>query len=145
MNSDHGPDLAAIRNITIGMDEAWHRGDAEGFAARFAADAGFTNVLGLTYYGREAFRERHNPIFKSIYKGSTTKLTIAKLRFIRPDVAIADTDAELTGYGALPPGLRPGADGVMRTKLQMVFVKETDGWWIASYHNVGVTPLPPPL
>ena len=90
-------------------------GDAEAFAARFAADAGFTNVLGATHYGREAFRERHDAIFKTIYKGSIAKLDITKVRFIRPDVAIVDTDAALSGYAALPPGLRPGADGVMRT------------------------------
>ncbi len=142
MSTEGGPDFAAIRNIVLDLDEAWRRGDAAAFAARFAADAGFTNVLGITYYGREAFRDRHDAIFKTIYRGSTTKLTITKLKFLRPDVAIADVDAELIGYGALPPGLRTGNDGVMRTKLQMVFAKEADGWWINSYHNVAVMPLP---
>ncbi len=140
---DNESDRNAITQIITGLDKAWARGDAEAFAARFAENAGFTNVLGMVHYGRNEFRERHDAIFKTIYKGSKATLAMGKLRFIRPDVAIADINAELTGYGALPPGIRPATDGVMRTKLQMVFVKEKDGWWITSYHNVPVAPLTP--
>jgi hypothetical protein len=35
-----------------------------------------------------------------------------------------------------------GADGVMRSKLQMVLAKEGESWWITALHNVGVTPPP---
>ncbi len=142
-NADKQSDQAAIESVVAGLDDAWGRGDAEAFAARFADDGGFTNVLGMVYYGREAFQERHDGIFKTIYKGSKSKLVITKLRFIRPDVAIADVDAEMSGYATLPPRIRAGADGVMRSKLQIVFVKEKDTWWITAYHNVAVTPLPP--
>jgi uncharacterized protein (TIGR02246 family) len=136
-------DIDAIEVLVEGMDEGWNRGDAEQFSIRFAADGGFTNVLGMVYYGRESFKERHDAIFKTIYKGSKSKLAITKLRFVRPDVAIADNDAEMSGFSTLPPGVRAGADGVMRSKLQMVLVKERESWWITAYHNVGVTPLPP--
>jgi len=142
-NAQNQAEQAAIEAVVAGLDDAWGRGDAEAFAARFAADGSFTNVLGTTYYGRGAFRDRHDAIFKTIYKGSKSKLAIAKLRFLRPDVAIADVDAEMSGYAILPPGMRAGPDGVMRSKLQMVFVKESDTWWITAYHNVAVTPLPP--
>jgi uncharacterized protein (TIGR02246 family) len=122
--AENGPDRRAIERIIIGLDDAWGRGDAEAFAARFAEDGGFTNVLGMVHYGCEAFRERHDAIFKTIYKNSKSTPAVTKLRFIRPDVAIADIDAELHAYATLPPGMRAGADGVMRTKLQMVFLKE---------------------
>ena len=141
-NAENQFDKAAIESICAALDEAWARGDSTSFAARFAEDGGFTNVLGMVYYGRDAFRERHDAILKTIYKGSTSKLSITKLRFIRSDVAIADVDAELKGYAALPPGMRAGSDGVMRTKLQMVFVKEKGDWWITAYHNVAVAALP---
>ena len=39
--------------------------------------------------------------------------------------------------------MQAGSDGVMRTKLQMVFVKEKADWWITAYHNVAVAALPP--
>jgi uncharacterized protein (TIGR02246 family) len=142
-NAAQQADQAAIDDVVAGLDDAWGRGDAEAFAARFAADGSFTNVLGMAYDGREAFRDRHDAIFKTIYKGSKSTLVIAKLRFIRPDVAIADVDAEMSGYATLPPGVRAGPDGIMRSKLQLVFVKESDTWWITAYHNVAVTPLLP--
>jgi uncharacterized protein (TIGR02246 family) len=112
------------------------------FAAQFAADGGFTNVMGMVCYGQESFKERHDAIFKGVYKGSKSRFALAKLRFIRPDVAIADVDAEISEFSALPPGIRAGADGVMRSKLQMVLVKEAESWWITAFHNVAVTPLP---
>ena len=137
--SDRDPIEALVEH----MSEGWNRGDAEQFAARFAADGGFTNVLGMVYYGRAAFKERHDAVFKTIYKASKSKLAITKLRFVRPDVAIADIDAEMSGFSMLPSGVRAGSDDVMRSKLQMVFVKDRESWWITAYANVGVTPLPP--
>jgi uncharacterized protein (TIGR02246 family) len=135
-------DLDAIEAIVDGIENGWNRGDAVQFSAQFAADGGFTNVMGMVYYGQESFKERHEAIFKGVYKGSKSRFAIAKLRFIRPDVAIADVDAEISEFSVLPPGIRAGADGVMRSKLQMVLVKEGDSWWITAFHNVGVTPLP---
>jgi len=136
-------DLDAIEALVDGIEAGWNCGDAEQFSARFATDGGFTNVMGMVYYGRDSFKERHDAIFKSIYKGSKSRFSIAKLRFIRPDVAVADVDAEISGFSTLPPGTRAGADGVMRSKLQMVLVKEKESWWITAFHNVAVTPLPP--
>jgi hypothetical protein len=44
----------------------------------------------------------------------------------------------MTGYNALPPGVRAAADGTVQTRLQQVMVKEHGDWWIAAYHNVDV-------
>jgi uncharacterized protein (TIGR02246 family) len=121
---------------------AWNHGNAKAYSERFAEDGSFTNVLGTVYYGHEAFEKRHAAIFDTVFKGSTLQSTIAKLRFIRPDVAIADVDAAVTNAHQLP-GIPPPADGVMRTKLQMVFVKEKGAWWITAYHNVAVVNLTP--
>lgn len=136
-------DQAAIEAVVASLDAAWAKGDADAFAAHFASDGGFTNVLGTVYFGREAFRNRHDAIFKTVFKGSTSTLTIAKLRFVRPDVAIADVDAEIRGFAALPPGMQAGADGVGRSKLLLVLLKDAGEWRISAYHNVGVAPVPP--
>ena len=137
------PDQVAIEAVVASLDSAWAKGDADAFAAHFSTDGGFTNVLGMVHFGREAFRNRHDAIFKTVFKGSTSKLTIAKLRFVRPDVAVADVDAEIRGFAALPPGMQAGPDGVGRSKLLLVLVKDGGEWWITAYHNVGVAVLPP--
>ena len=59
-----------------------------------------------------------------------------KVRFIRPDVAVIDTECGLFGYAGEPPGVAAGADGALHTRLLLVMVKESGSWWIAAYHNV---------
>ncbi|MBZ5650407.1 MAG: SgcJ/EcaC family oxidoreductase [Acidobacteriia bacterium] len=140
---DLSHETAAIQALVAWLSDAWNRGDAKAFSARFAADGSFTNVLGIVAYGREIFELRHAEIFSAIYKGSVLQQSIGKLRFIRPDVAVVDVDAAVSGYRRLPPGVQAGSDGVLRAKLQLVLTREDDGWWISAYHNVDVKPLPP--
>jgi uncharacterized protein (TIGR02246 family) len=104
-------------------------------------DVSFTNIFGTVRYGRAEFVKRHIEIANTIFKGTTPKSSIAKLRFIRPDVAIADVSGEITGFPKTPPaGVPVGPDGVLRFKLLLVLIKERGVWWITEYHNVAVTP-----
>jgi uncharacterized protein (TIGR02246 family) len=136
-------DSSAIEALVAGLTDAWNCGDARAFSARFAADGSFTNVLGIVAYGREIFELRHAEIFRTIYKGSELQQSIGKLRFIRPDVAVVDVDAAVTGYLRLPPGVQAASDGALRAKLQLVVTREDGEWWIAAFHNVDVKPLSP--
>jgi uncharacterized protein (TIGR02246 family) len=106
----------------------------------FAENGSFTNIFGTVRYGREEFQKRHVEIAQSIFKGTSVKNSIGKLRFIRPDVAIVDVIGEMTGFAKVPQGLPVGSDGVLRFKLLEVLVKEKGEWWITEYHNVAVTP-----
>ncbi|HUM04274.1 MAG TPA: SgcJ/EcaC family oxidoreductase [Terriglobales bacterium] len=135
-------DESLIRALIDAQGAAWNRGDAEAYAERFRADGTFTNVLGDNYQGKEAFEERHAEIFRGIYRGSTVKMPIRRIYFVRPDVAIVDIDAELSGFSKVPPGI--GApDGIVRASLLQVLIKEQEEWTIAAYHNVDVKPRPP--
>jgi hypothetical protein len=55
---------------------------------------------------------------------------------------VLDVDSHLSGFTRLQPGIRPEADGRFHCKIQMVLTKDNGAWWIAAFHNVGVTPLP---
>ena len=136
-------DEVLIRAVVQGEADAWNRGDAEAFGARYAENGSFTNVIGQQMYGRKAFIAQHAAIFSTIYKGSHNTLSIGKIIFLRPDVALVDIDGALMGATRLPPGLKAGEDGALHVKLQEVMTKENGGWWIASFHNVAVYPLPP--
>lgn len=135
-----GSDEARIRQIIAAEEAAWNRGDATAYAEHFQEEGSFTNILGSTYYGRPDFERRHAEIFGSIFKKSILVMDVMEIRFIRPDVAIVDIDAKVAGYQHLPPGIRESGDRVLHTRLQQVMVKEDGDWWIASYHNVDVTP-----
>jgi uncharacterized protein (TIGR02246 family) len=135
-------DSRAIEALVAELTDAWNRGDARAFSARFAADGSFTNVLGIVAYGREIFELRHAEIFRTIYQGSVLQQSIGRLYFIRPDVAVVDVDAAVSGYPRLPPGVQAANDGALRAKLQLVVTREDSEWWIAAFHNVDVKPLP---
>jgi uncharacterized protein (TIGR02246 family) len=128
-------DEAAIPQLMRELEDAWNRGDAQAYGARYQEDGTFTNVNGSFYVGREAFTRRHEEGFRGIYQGTTLALTTRELRFIRPDVAVVDIDVSLSGLQA-PPGVQAGPDGTLHTCLLMVLVKEHGSWWIAAYHNV---------
>jgi hypothetical protein len=77
---------------------------------------------------------------QTIFKGTSAKSSIAKLCFVRPDVAIVDVSGEMTGFAKVPAGLPIGSDGILRFKILLVLVKYQGEWWITEYHNVAVTP-----
>ncbi len=136
-------DEAAIRAVVQSESDAWNRGDAEAFGAHYAEDGSFTNILGQQLYGRKAFIAQHAMIFSTIYKGSHNVLTTGKIKFVRPDVAVVDIDGVLSGATRLPSGMKAAEDGALHVKLQEVMTKEKGNWWIVSFHNVAVVPLPP--
>lgn len=136
------PDEGAIRSIVQSASDAWNRGDAESFAAHYAENGDFTNVIGQQLYGKEAFIAQHAKIFSTIYKGSHNELVVSKITFLRPDVALVDIDGILKGALRIPPGLKPFDDGGLHVKLLEVMTKENGSWVIAAFHNVAVFPLP---
>ena len=127
---------AAIQELLDVLTDAWNRGDADAFGARYRSDATFTNVNGSFYVGRDEFNLRHEEVFRGVFRGTTLVLTVRTLRFLRPDVAIVDVDSGVFGCHARPPGVQIGADGELHTSLLMVLTKDAGKWWIAAYHNV---------
>lgn len=129
-------DEAMIRQLINELVDAWNRGDAEAYGARYLDDATFTNVNGMFHLSRDEFNQRHEEIFRVAMKGSKITLTPRKIRCVRPDVAIVDLDCGVFGTKVQPPGVQAGADGSLHTSLLLVLLKESGSWWIAAYHNV---------
>lgn len=114
------------------------QGDADAYSRYFAEDGTFTNLLGMFFQGREAFRERHQQIFQGAYGGSTKQSDVVSLKFVRPDVAIVESLQTVSGFKKLLPGTSADAKGRLRTRLLQVLVKESGEWKIATYHNIDV-------
>ena len=129
-------DQGEIQALLDELNDAWKRGDASAYGARFLPDGTFTNVNGEFYLGREEFHRRHADVFRGIFRGTALAMAMNKLRFVRPDVAVADIDAEVSGSQLRPQGVAVGPDGLLRSRLLMVLVRVDGAWWIAAYHNV---------
>ena len=131
-------DEGHIRAIVEEQVTAWNAGDAIAFSKSFGENGSFTNIRGTVFYGHKAFEDRHREIFTGFFKGSKLAMSITRIRFVRPDVAIVDLSTELSNLSGAPPGVRPNAAGRILTRLQQVFVKDNGVWRVESYHNVDV-------
>ena len=127
----------------------WNKGDTDGYSRDFAANGTFTNIRGMFFTGHQEFRDRHEAIFKGEFRGTSLKQEVVTLRFIRPDVAIAETLTWVSGFSKAgpPPGTLVDANGRLHTRLLQVLKKDGAEWKIVVYHNVDVkpgVPLPEP-
>jgi len=134
------PDETAVRSIIQEEIAAWNSGDAVAFSRHFAADGTFTNIRGQFFTGREAFTERHDFIFKGIYRGTTMKQDVVSLKFVRPDVAIVETLTAVIGIQKPSPGMSLDTKARLRSRLLQVMVKDGGEWRIVTYHNTDVRP-----
>lgn len=125
IGAQHSPDETAIRRILDNEVATWNRGDADGYSRDFATDGTFTNIRGMFFTGHQVFRDRHEAIFKGEFRGTSLQQEIVSLRFIRPDVAIAETLTWVSGFpkAGPPPGTQVDAKGRLRTRLLQVLKK----------------------
>lgn len=126
-------DEGSLRDIVSGLESAWNRGDSVTWAGFFAEDADFIHILGGHFNGRSAIERGHRAIFDTIYKGSTNKFTVNRVRFIGPATAIVFLLAELkVSREGLPP--------VLHARPTLVTEKTSDGWKIVVFQNTMITP-----
>jgi uncharacterized protein (TIGR02246 family) len=83
-------DELALRSLVDGLVAGWNAHDGTAFARPFADDADFTNVMGLRARGRETIARGHDEIFATLFKDTTLAAKIEQVRFLRPDVAVAE-------------------------------------------------------
>jgi len=100
-------DDAAIRELLCQLTDAWDRGDATAYSARFRADGSFTNVNGTFHVGRDEFEQRHDEVFRGFFKGTTLTLSPKLVRLVERGVALADIDVGIFGCRTSPPGVKP--------------------------------------
>jgi uncharacterized protein (TIGR02246 family) len=129
MSADLAPsDRAAIEGIVGQLEAAWRAMDGSAFAAPFAIDADFVNIRGEHARGRSVIAAGHAGIFRTIYAGSTTQMSVEAARLVRPGVALVHVHSWLEA----PQGPLAGRHGA---RFSMVLTKEPGGWEIVAFHN----------
>ncbi len=123
-----------LYEIVEKLESAWNTADSVAWTALFADDADFIHILGGHFNGHTAIERGHRAIFDTIYKGSRSKFTVQKVRFVRPDVAIVFVFAELMFY-------MDGQEKHIQARPTMVAERKTDGRWeVVAFQNTLVTP-----
>ena len=125
----------AVDQLLGELTGAWNAGDARAWAARYSPDGTFTNTNGTLDLGRDAVVRTAEEAFQGVLAGTTLSLAVRKLRLIRPDVAVVDLDARVSGMPVPPPDDSHGPGTEVRISQMLVLVQEDDRWQITAQHN----------
>jgi uncharacterized protein (TIGR02246 family) len=115
----------AVRAAVDSYTAAFNNGNLDGVLAHIAPDADFVDDGGKQYKGKADLAE----VFKhslADLKGSKLKSTITSIHFLRPDVAVVDGNAEVTG----PDGTTDSA------RYTSTWTKSDGKWLMSSVHNL---------
>jgi uncharacterized protein (TIGR02246 family) len=133
-------DEAAIRKVILEMTYGFNAHDGKAAARMYTPDARFVSVRGDMMNGQPAIERGLSSILTSRAKNATQRTLDVTVRFIRPEVALANVTNELSGLVA------PDGQGLpsQRELSLRVFVKDTGVWQVAAFHNTMVAPFTPP-
>ena len=128
--------IAEVRDVLGRLTDAWNAGDAAAYGRLFTEDADYVTFFGVNFPGREAIESTHRALFEGPLRGS--KLTgspgqEAKVRLVRPDVAVA-----VVGGGSSLTGAEVGDEGREST-VSFVLVREEGEWLITAFQNTRVS------
>ncbi len=112
-----------VDEVVSELVRAWNAGDADAWAARFAEDADFVDVVGRVQEGRAVIAAEHRKIFDTIYRGSRIRIRPVARRQVG-DALVVRTESTLE----VPAGPRAGTTRAIQTKVFR------DGE-IVSFHN----------
>jgi uncharacterized protein (TIGR02246 family) len=94
----------AVDEIITQLQRAWNAGDGTAWAAAFADDAEFVDVLGRVVTGRQAIGEEHQKILDTIYRDSRIEIRPLARHRLAEDVLLVRTESHLRA----PTGPRAG-------------------------------------
>ena len=123
----------ALHKTVEKLESAWNQGDSVAWADLFAEDADFVHMLGGHFTGRASIERGHRTIFDTIYKGSTNKFVVEKVRFVGDQVAIVFVFATLK---LTTPGMPPQ----INARPTIVLQRQDGAWKIVTFQNTVVTP-----
>ena len=120
-------DEAAIRRIVADGTEAWNRRDAKGMTAHTTEDHDHINVNGAWRSGKAETEQALTAALATARNNMTS--SIAKIRFLTPDVAVVIVRREYTDEKE-----------VRKAISTSVFHKIDGTWWIEAFQNAYVVP-----
>ena len=128
-------DERAIQEILQQIETSWNRYDSISLAGVFAEDANFIQIFGGQLDGRAAIEAAHRHIFETIYRGSQASFMLRSIRFLRPDVAVVFSRAQVK--------FKEGNETrEIETRPTLIVVKERSTWQVAAFQNTKVSEVP---
>jgi uncharacterized protein (TIGR02246 family) len=124
-NNVHNNDEAAIRELVSKYVDARERSDPQAVESLFTSDADQLVSSGEWRKGRDAVVR--GTMESSRNTGGKRSITVESVRFITPEVAIADGRYDLT---------EPAGGATRRMWTTLVLQRTANGWRIAAIRNM---------
>ncbi|MEO5924767.1 MAG: SgcJ/EcaC family oxidoreductase [Bryobacteraceae bacterium] len=129
------PATTRIGALIDSLETSWNRHDMRAYAALFAEDADFVNVVGMHWRGRAEILATHVRLHETIFRDSAIRPLDYSVRLVGPDVAHCIVSWEMTGAHGLEnwqvPQVRTGKMSLVLTPAE----NSPSGWMIAALHN----------
>ena len=140
MAQSQATDEQAIRKVIVEMTDGFNRHDAKASTSMYTDDADFVSVRGDAAKGREQVEKGLAGILGTRAKDAVLTTLEVRVRFVRPDVAIAHVTNELSGLVAADGQKLPAH----RELSLRVFVKDQGAWRVTAFHNTMLKPFGTP-
>jgi uncharacterized protein (TIGR02246 family) len=138
--ADRLKDQDAVKQVAKAWQEGWNRHNAAALAALLIEDVDFVTVIGPEGWlkGRKKFQDYHAEIHKRYFKNSVWTTKETHVRFLRPDVAVAQVLWSTQGDNIPVPGRKPGQprDGIFTWVLE----KRDGKWLVVASQNTEALP-----
>jgi uncharacterized protein (TIGR02246 family) len=99
-NNKQSNDIAAIKQTGANLDAAYNRRDAVAFSNFFMEDADFLWHTGVLLKDRKEIEQDFSNSFKRMPADFRHITTFQRIRFLNPDIAIADGTVVIAREGA---------------------------------------------
>ena len=131
-------DEVQIRDLQQRQADAWNHHDATAYANLFTEDGEVVNVVGWWWKDRREIETKLKAAFAIVFKESTLTIIDTKVRFVKPDVAIAHVLWTMKG-ARTPSNIPEPKQGI---EIQ-VLKRQKGRWLIFSFQNTTSVPETP--
>lgn len=125
--------MAAVERVIADVERGFNTNDAELLVEHFAENASAVTVTGAQVDGRATLLETSRTGLAGPLRDQRAAYVLADVTFVRPDVAVAHTQARAVGDDGRPVDL-----GHTMSALY-VLVKQDGRWWIVARRNTLVS------
>ena len=123
-------DESAIRSTIGVLQSGWNSHDMTLYMSVISSDANFVNVNGWWWQGHNEIKDAHIKAHQTAFKVSKAEVVTKKIRFLKPDIAVAQAAWKV--YGDVR---NPTARDYMMTLLLR---KKNERWLITDAQNGSV-------
>ena len=127
-------DSQNIQALLDAMSKAWNIHDAKTYARSFSEEADFTDILGVSVFGRKAIVALYGKAFTTGFKNSSLNIMDKKIRYITNDILAVDVWWEMKG------AQEPDGKDIPLSKglANMLMTRDRNQWQILIMHNMNL-------